>query len=436
MTSIAPEAVRGAFESIARALSLAGGFTLMPVDVTGPDLGRALAAWLTERGTATRVIEPLGEEQWRELVATLVTEGEAGSGAVMVLGPRRLAPGMPAGLRLANQRRDTIVAELACPLLWCGPREFLEATWERAPDLWSIRGMTARVELEARAPVESPLWPGVVVRDPAERLRGVLEDARARGDAGHVALASTQLAEVLLAQGEYAEVTEVLEAAKAVATGEAAAWLALLAGRAAIAADDVPRANESLDEAAAIAAREAPHVTAMVTAARGNLASREDPARAKALYEEALAAMRASPGAQPDARNEAVLVADLAIARLALGDAEAALAELEAARATLRDVGDERGEARAVVHVGRAHAALFDARAAAACFEEALAMARDQGDLRGEARVLCHVARAYYDLGDAEKARDDAARALTLAWQCGDARIVARAEATAKRVEA
>ena len=40
---------------------------------------------------------------------------------------------MVAGLSLANQRRDTIVEELACPLLWCGPLEFLNATWERAP---------------------------------------------------------------------------------------------------------------------------------------------------------------------------------------------------------------------------------------------------------------------------------------------------------------
>ena len=42
---IVPAVVR-----IARALSFVEGFTLMPVEVTGPDLGRALAAWLEARG--------------------------------------------------------------------------------------------------------------------------------------------------------------------------------------------------------------------------------------------------------------------------------------------------------------------------------------------------------------------------------------------------
>jgi tetratricopeptide (TPR) repeat protein len=423
MPSIPPE-VEPSFEAVLRVLGLMPGFALIPVEVTGPDLGRALAAWLGARGEPTRVVEPLDEPGWRGIVASLLDDG--GEEAVMVIGPRRLVPGMAAGLSLVNQRRDTIVEELARPLLWCGPLEFLRTTWERAPDFWSIRGMASRIALPARAPAESPLWPGVVVRDAPERLRAAVESARSHGDAALAARSSVQLAEVLLASGEYAEATEVIDRAlDEGADGDAAATLTLLRARAAYATGDEARAGEALEDADSRAKKDRPSLGPLVAAARGNLAVRDDAGAATRAYEEALAATQASG----DRRNEAVIRADLGVAELAMGDAEKALEHLESARTILRDVGDERGEARALVHIGRAHAALFDARTAAACFEEALEMVRAQGDRRGEARVLCHVARAYLDAGDAEKAGEDAARAVELARGCGDARLVARGEA-------
>lgn len=446
-----------ALEKIARALSFVDGFTLMPVEVTGPDLAWGLASWLEARGTETRVVEPLDELGWRSIVASILDDGTQpppadtrplafpppsraqgaappaqGTGqparVVMVIGPRKLAQGMTAGLSLANQRRDTIVDELACPLLWCGPIEFLNATWERAPDLWSIRGMAYRLEADARAPAESLLWAGVVARDAPERLRETLRIAREQGDRDVLVRVAVQLAEALLASGEYAEAAEVIEEAwpDAPASGRARESLVLLRTRAATALGDAARAKAALDDAEAMATQGGHRnsLSVLVATARGNLAIGESAARAKGAYEEALAAARATG----DKRNEAVALADLGIAELALGEAPLALAHLEDARAMLRDGGDERSEARALLHLGRAHAALFDVRTAAAYFEEALELVRGQGDRRGEARVLCHVARAYLDAGDAEKAREDAEAARALARASGDERMVARAE--------
>ena len=417
-----------AFEKIARALSFVDGFTLMPVEVTGPDLARALASWLGERGLTTRVVEPLDEPAWRSVVASILDDPQPAK-AVMVIGPRRVVQGMAAGLSLVNQRRDTIVEELDCPLLWSGPVEFLNATWERAPDLWSIRGMAYRVEAEAQAPAESPLWAGVVAREAPERLRETLRAAREQGDREVMARLAVQLAEALLATGEYLEAAEVIEEAWGYTplAGHAKEALALLRARSAKALGDGELARAALGDAEvmAMAGSRRDSFTALVATARGNLALDDSPPLAKAAYREALDAARASG----DRRNEGVALGDLGIAELALGEATSALTHLEEARAILRDCGDERSEARAVLHLGRAHAALFDGRTAAVCFEEALELVRGQGDRRGEARVLCHVARAYLDAGDAEKAREDALRALTLARASEDARLVARAEA-------
>ncbi len=270
-----PPGLEPAFEKIARALTFVEGFTLMPVEVTGPDLAHALAAWLAERGTATRVVEPLDEPGWRAIVASVLDDPQPAN-VVMVIGPHRMVPGMPAGLSLANQRRDTIVEELACPLLWCGPVEFLNATWERAPDLWSIRGMACRVEADARAAAESPLWAGVVARDAPERLRETLRAAREQGDREVTARLSVQLAEALLAAGEYTEASEVIDEARqdAPLSRHARESLALLRARAATALGDGELAQGALGEAEAIASEGSRRdsFSALVATARGNLA--------------------------------------------------------------------------------------------------------------------------------------------------------------------
>ena len=277
----------------------------------------------------------------------------------MVIGPRRAVPGMVAGLSLANQRRDTIVDELACPLLWSGPLEFLNATWERAPDLWSIRGMAYRVEVPARAAAESPLWAGVIAREAPERLRETLRAAREQGDREVIARLSVQLAEALLAAGEYLEAAEVIDEARTDAplAEKARRRMALLRARAATALGDASAARGAHRRGGGDGRRS--RAAGLVRGARRHGArepgDRRGPLGGEAAYEEALVAARRQGG---DRRNEAVALADLGIAELALGNGEVALGHLEDARAMLRDVGDRRSEARSLLHLRATRGAL------------------------------------------------------------------------------
>ena len=227
---LAPEIV-AAFESLARSLALMDGFALIPLEVTGPDLGRAFAAWLLERGRQTRVVEPLDEPGWRAIVASLLDDADERT-TTMVLGPRTLAPGMAAGLSLLNQRRDSIVSGLAHPLLWCGPLEFLKATWERAPDtLVDPRDDPQGAPGVAGSGGESAVAGSRGAGREGETARDARGSAGA-GDALMIARVSVQLAEALLAAGEFAEANEVVARAREEATDSGS--LALLEARAAL----------------------------------------------------------------------------------------------------------------------------------------------------------------------------------------------------------
>ncbi len=67
------------------------------------------------------------------------------SGVIMVIGGRGSTPGVIAGLRLLNQRRDSLARHLNAPLLWCGPSSFFDSTWQLAPDFWSVAAVPARI---------------------------------------------------------------------------------------------------------------------------------------------------------------------------------------------------------------------------------------------------------------------------------------------------
>jgi hypothetical protein len=108
---------------LARALSLADGFVLMPVEVQGPDVARALAATLETDGWPATMIEPTSAAGWGELVARLLDAPATGVRAVLVVGPRQPSGALCEALRLVNQRQDSIAEALARALLWAGPPE-------------------------------------------------------------------------------------------------------------------------------------------------------------------------------------------------------------------------------------------------------------------------------------------------------------------------
>jgi tetratricopeptide (TPR) repeat protein len=403
-------------QELRRILSLADGFILIPVEVDGPDAARALAAMLDGVG----VIEPVDDEAWARLVADIVDAATAGPQPVMVVGPARPSAGLYAALRLVNMRRDSIVAALARPLLWCGPAEFLKLTWERAPDFWSIRAMTLRFAHPGEPVREAPLWPGAWVADPPERLREMLAMARRQGDERNVARAAATLAEALVARGELDEAAEVLaETAGAPSLRMIEAVVSAMRGAG-------ERAGAILADAGW--APGDPEVEGRRLVALGNLALEEQPEVAVQRYEQARTLLRAAG----DVANEAVAVANLGVASMAEGALDPAASLLEEALALARDADDARTEARILSKLGRVQLLQRDSRRACTTLEEALERLAGVGDRRVEGEVLRRLARAYLELGDPEKAEGDARRAAVMARAVGDEAGAGEADAIAR----
>jgi hypothetical protein len=125
------------FEALLRSLERVPGFIIQPLELPSRDGAEVLATWLTANGRPARWIAPTDEPSWRALAAAL-SEPPGDTRAIVVSGPDDETSGMRHGLAMVNLHRDGIARNLGCPLLWCGPPEFLRATWEEAPDFWSI----------------------------------------------------------------------------------------------------------------------------------------------------------------------------------------------------------------------------------------------------------------------------------------------------------
>lgn len=403
-------------QELRRILALTGGFILLPLEVEGPDAARALAGAI-EGAVA---IEPVDDEAWGQLVASILDAAASGASTVMVIGPARGSAALNAALRLVNMRRDTIVEALRRPLLWCGPAEFLKRTWERAPDFWSIRAMTLRFAKWTHPVREPPLWPGAWVADPPERLREMLAMARQQGDERQVVRAAATLAEALVARGELEEAAEVLaEASGAPSLRMIEAVVSAMRGApdraAAILADTQWAAGELEIEGRRLVAQ-------------GNLALRDQHDVAVRYYEQARALLHQAG----DGANEAVAVANLGVASMAEGALDAAASLLEEALSLARSAGDVRTEARILSKLGRVQLLQRDSRRACATLEEALERVTGVGDPRVEGEVLRRLARAYLELGDPEKAEGDARRALEMARSTGDEAGASEAEDIAR----
>lgn len=129
------------FHEIARVIAYSTRFVLIPVAVPGPDLARGLKDWLEKVGYSATALELSEDAHWERLAGFLMGIDPTPSGIVMVIGPALLPERVAGPLSLVNQARDAIKKKLRRPLLWCGPRAFINATWENAPDFWSIRAV-------------------------------------------------------------------------------------------------------------------------------------------------------------------------------------------------------------------------------------------------------------------------------------------------------
>ncbi|TKD03832.1 hypothetical protein [Polyangium fumosum] len=194
------------FEGILRVVELSGGFVLLPVEVLGPDLGRALADWLGAKGHPALVFAPRDDEEWRYLSTRLLeAKPEEGGVAFVIAGTEWPKEGVSLAFRLVNERRDAISKRLGCPLVWCGTREFLLSTAERAPDFWSVRAVERRLRLreqEERTREEKKAGPA--------SKDDLLEEARRQGDRKSITILTVRQVNQVLSAGEIEEAGALL----------------------------------------------------------------------------------------------------------------------------------------------------------------------------------------------------------------------------------
>lgn len=222
-----------AFHDVARVVRLSTGFVLVPVAVPGPDLARALGGWLSSAGHPVETWELLGDAEWERLAWFLLSRSPPREGVVMVIGSRIPPQGASQALGLVNQARDAIVKKIGRPVLWCGPRSFLNFTWEEAPDFWSIRSVDHSMDAAPPAPALAPVGPApapahaappppAAPRDTpereartareAEQKNTLVHEALAQGDSMSAAILAAKEAESALASGRADAALRVIEA--------------------------------------------------------------------------------------------------------------------------------------------------------------------------------------------------------------------------------
>ncbi|WP_437573493.1 pentapeptide repeat-containing protein [Sorangium sp. So ce887] len=300
----------GSFREVLRVLERTPGFVLLPVEIPGPDVGRALGDFLTREGRRAMVIEPRDDEAtWKDLVTTLYKAEPEPRGVVILVGSDPPPAAVREGLRLLNQhqRHDTLSSRLGCPLLWCGPPSFLGLCREEAPDFWAIRTPEIRLLDE---PSPGAHEPGALVEIAAHRPGAAASSQRTPPQG-----AAEPPAELLLRQA-------TVERRRGHVVAAAATLGALLARPGA-----APQAR----------------LRAQLEMA-GLLEDGGDLARAESSYREALALARQVVDPEPEAR--ALIGAFRIAARTGrAAEAEAPLAE---ARAIAERLGDRALEASAV----------------------------------------------------------------------------------------
>jgi tetratricopeptide (TPR) repeat protein len=409
-----------AFREVLRVVTLSLGFTLVPIEISGPDVAKALATWLRAEGHEAHVVAPLTDDDWKHLVARIFDITTHEQDVVLVVGARDLSPAAAQALRLVNQRRDTIARHLGRPLLWCGPHEFLDATWDIAPDFWSVRAMTQIVEGVMSLPPEPSFPPSHWVSYGVERLREIWAAATLRRDVQSMERVALNLATALMDELAYEEADAILDEARRVSPEildtPVRRSLLLLRAQTHLLRGKVDEAKLLLE-----CVPEAPldHANAGERAlVQGNVALNAGATAALAMYREAERAFACAG----DRRNEGVSIWSAANACVGQELLEDAAFTFELALGIFRELADARNEARALSSLGRVHAALHDMRTANAYFDDALVVTREISDRHGEATVLRRLARIYVSIGDPEKAIEDCERALAIARTLKDRR--------------
>lgn len=201
------------FADIFDRVTLFDDFALIPIEVRSRVLVRAFATWIREQGRAVTVMEPEGE-RFRVLAASLLEVEVAPKGLVIVSAPDEAGADVREGLSLVNLHRDAIVKHLRCPLLYCGPRSFMEQTLDVAPDFWSIREIPEVIEIVPESGV-GPVGTaaGEEKAEPPEEIEPLLDAAIAQGDSPNAARMGLRLARGWVEKGSLDEAERVAKEA-------------------------------------------------------------------------------------------------------------------------------------------------------------------------------------------------------------------------------
>lgn len=213
------------FQKLLRILERTPGFLLQPVDGPSPDLAQAFAAWATEAGWSVEVLV-LDEEGVTRLQSLLTLSRVRPDPCLYVVAagrPREAA--LEHALAGLNMARDTVIAQLHCPLLWWGDADFLRTTGLSAPDLWSVAAVPFRLPYrrlqDTMLPLSACWWTGAV-HTPLSVLEGEVAEARQSADPVMESRAGLRLAEARLARKDVGGAAEILTQLDPVVTSASA----------------------------------------------------------------------------------------------------------------------------------------------------------------------------------------------------------------------
>ncbi|HVK67608.1 MAG TPA: hypothetical protein VM694_24150, partial [Polyangium sp.] len=205
------------FEEVRHVLDQFDDFALMPVEVPSRDIGRALAEHLGREGLQVHLFEI---SDWKELTARLLAlpPRSVDPRPVLLLGPRERPKDLERALNFLNLKRDTLARLLGRPLLWCGLKFFLEATWDYAPDVWSIRDITIKIPLLAVSHTEYFVHLDPFVRPvrPPREIKKRIDAQRGSSDEPNLARDLLDYAHALIVRGRAKDAGAPLNRAEAI----------------------------------------------------------------------------------------------------------------------------------------------------------------------------------------------------------------------------
>lgn len=136
-----------AFHKLLEQLRFDGGFVLQPVVLDNINLFSVLEKWLGQYWHDIYTIKPLDIRQWIAVTDELLKierRQPERSRIVFLVGTGTHSPEL--GIQQINLVRGQIVQQLACPLLLCGPAEFLQLFWSHAPNFYSGRNIEVHLK--------------------------------------------------------------------------------------------------------------------------------------------------------------------------------------------------------------------------------------------------------------------------------------------------